>query len=221
MAKRRYGQFCGIARSLELVGERWAMLIVRDLLGGPKRYTDLRRDLGTIPTNVLASRLREMEDNEIICRRLLPRPSGKIVYELTEYGRELEDVLLRLGRWGAKSLPASDSGERYVDPAIRALKRSFKADEAQGLSITFRLSFGAFHFNVLIRDAQLTIEEGTESGVDVELDIRGSILPVLTGDILPDIAIEDDRVRVNGDRQLFKTFLRIFSMPGATVAEPE
>jgi DNA-binding HxlR family transcriptional regulator len=222
MVKRSYGQFCGIARALELVGERWAMLIVRDLLAGPKRYTDLRRGLKSIPTNVLAARLREMEENGIVCRRLLPRPSGKIVYELTEYGRELEDVLLRLGRWGAKSLSEPESGEQYIDPAIRAFRRSFRASEAQGLSITFRVAFGAFIFDILVRDATMTIENvESDSQADVELDIRGSVLPVLTGEVSPEDALDEGRVRVAGDPRHFETFVRIFNMRRADHTEEE
>src|SRR5438105_14626994 len=104
VAARTYGQFCGLARALELVGERWALLIVRDLLVGPKRFTDLRRGLPRIPTNVLSTRLKELEHNGIVRRRLLPRPASGVVYELTEHGRELEDIVLRLGLWGAATL---------------------------------------------------------------------------------------------------------------------
>src|SRR5215468_10514447 len=104
MSKRAYGQFCGLAHALELVGERWALLIVRDLLVAPKRYTDLRRGLPRIPTNILSARLKSLEQADVVRRRIMPRPEGSIVYELTEYGRGLEDIVLSLGRWGALSL---------------------------------------------------------------------------------------------------------------------
>src|SRR5687768_11248838 len=104
MTTKTYGQYCGVARALELVGERWALLIIRDLLVGPKRYTDLRAGLPKIPTNVLATRLKELEQAALVVRRVQPRPSGAIVYELTEYGADLEEVVLALGRWGARSL---------------------------------------------------------------------------------------------------------------------
>src|SRR3981081_3351856 len=95
VTKRAYGQFCGLARAVELLGERWALLVVRDLLVSPKRFTDLRRALPRIPTNVLSDRLRELEDAGVVHRRVLPRPAGSIVYELTEYGEQLEDIVLR------------------------------------------------------------------------------------------------------------------------------
>src|SRR5919108_590047 len=104
MRTRTYSQYCGLACALELIGERWALLIVRDLLLGPKRFTDLRRGLPRIPTNILSARLKELEASGVVQRRLLPRPQGSVVYELTDYGRELDDVVLRLDLWGARSL---------------------------------------------------------------------------------------------------------------------
>src|ERR1700730_8022475 len=104
MRTRAYGQYCGLARAVEIVGERWVVLIIRDLLVGPKRFTDLHRGLPRMPTNVLTSRLRELESGGVVRRRVLPRPAGSVIYELTEYGTELEDVLIGLGRWGAKLL---------------------------------------------------------------------------------------------------------------------
>src|SRR5262245_46098758 len=94
-----------------MVGERWALLIVRDLLVGPKRFTDLRRGLPRIPTNVLAARLQELEASGVVQRRVLPRPASGVVYALTDYGSELEGIVLRLGRWGAQSLGERRPGE--------------------------------------------------------------------------------------------------------------
>src|SRR3712207_8023400 len=101
VAARTYNDRCGVARALDHVGERWALLIVRDLLLGPKRFTDLRRGLPRVPSNVLSARLKELEQSGIVRRRVLPPPAASAVYELTPYGQELEDIVLRLGRWGA------------------------------------------------------------------------------------------------------------------------
>src|SRR5438128_359234 len=92
MSNRSYGQFCGLARALELVGERWALLVVRDLFCGPKRFTDLRRGLPRIPTNILSARLKELEDAGIVRRRLLPRPAAGVSYEPSESGQAVEDI---------------------------------------------------------------------------------------------------------------------------------
>src|ERR1041384_1394007 len=129
MAARSYGQYCGVTPAVELIGERWAMLIVRDLLVGPRRYTDLRQGLPRIPTNILSARLKEMEEAGIVQRRVLPRPSGAVVYELTEYGAELEEVVLGLGRWGAKALGEPGDDEIVtVDSMIMALRSTFRAE---------------------------------------------------------------------------------------------
>src|SRR5258708_22722673 len=104
VAVRSYGQFCGLARALELVGERWALLIIRDLLVGPRRFTDLRQGLPRIPTNVLSDRLKELEQAGIVRRRVLPRPAASVVYELTEYRNLLQEPLMRLRVLGAQSL---------------------------------------------------------------------------------------------------------------------
>src|SRR5919199_1965193 len=111
VTSRTYDQFCGVAHALDLVGERWALLVVRDLILGPKRFTDLRRGLPRIGTNVLAARLKELEQAGVVQRRVLPPPAASTVYELTDYGRELEGPLLALGRWGARSLGPRQDGQ--------------------------------------------------------------------------------------------------------------
>ena len=103
MAKH-YGQYCPVAHALELVGERWSLLVVRELLGGPKRYTDLAGALPGIGTNILANRLRDLEAAGVVEKRRLPPPAAANVYALTEYGEELREPLYALGRWGARSL---------------------------------------------------------------------------------------------------------------------
>src|SRR3954465_4548272 len=132
--KRNYGQFCGVARALDMVGERWALLIVRDLLMGPKRFTDLRRGLPRIPTNVLTARLQELEEAGVVRRRILPRPASSVVYELTEYGGEWGESVLLLGRWGAQSLGERRSDEIVTaDSMIMALRTTFHPEAAHGL----------------------------------------------------------------------------------------
>src|ERR1700756_4789854 len=113
MTGRTYGQFCGLARALELVGERWSLLVVRDLILGPKRFTDLREGLPRIPVSILSARLNELEESGVIRRRVLPKLDAAVVYELTEYGSELEQVLLQLGLWGARSLGDPAAGDVF------------------------------------------------------------------------------------------------------------
>jgi DNA-binding HxlR family transcriptional regulator len=107
---KRYDQYCPVAHALDLVGERWALLVVRELMHGPKRYTDLAEGLPGIGTNILASRLRDLEECGIVAKRKLPPPAASRVYELTEYGRGLKTVMRELALWGARSLgpPTAD-----------------------------------------------------------------------------------------------------------------
>jgi DNA-binding HxlR family transcriptional regulator len=112
--RKRYDQYCPVAHALDLVGERWALLVVRELMHGPKRYTDLADHLPGIGTNILASRLRDLEACGIVTKRTLPPPAASRVYELTEYGRELRTVMRELALWGARSLgPPTDDDELF------------------------------------------------------------------------------------------------------------
>lgn len=115
MPRRSYDQYCPVARALDVVGERWALLIVRELLVGPRRYTDLHADLPGVSTDVLASRLKDMEREGLITRRRLPPPGAAYVYELTDRGRDLLPVLTALAEWGAPAL-----GEPRPTDAVRA-----------------------------------------------------------------------------------------------------
>src|SRR3954464_16003618 len=99
---RTYGDGCGIAHGLDLIGERWALLVVRELLLGPKRFTDLRAGLPNVSPNVLAQRLRALERVGVVRRRKLPPPAASRVYVLTDWGEDLEPVITQLGRWGAR-----------------------------------------------------------------------------------------------------------------------
>src|SRR5438270_8716701 len=102
--KRSYDQYCAVARGLDVIGDRWTLLLVRDLLLGPKRYKDLLEGLPGIGTNLLAARLKELEAAGIVRRGVLPPPAGSSVYELTDKGQALEPAILALGRWGAQFL---------------------------------------------------------------------------------------------------------------------
>jgi len=111
---KRYEQYCPMAHALDLVGDRWALLVVRELMHGPKRYTDLVDSLPGIGTNILAARLRDLEGHGVVARRTLPPPAASKVYELTDYGRELRPALRELALWGARSLgPPTDKDELF------------------------------------------------------------------------------------------------------------
>ena len=112
--RKRYDQYCPVAHALDLVGERWSLLVVRELMRGPKRYTDLAERLPGIGTNILAARLRDLEAHGIVTKRKLPPPAASRVYELTDYGRALRDAIRELALWGARSLgPPADDDELF------------------------------------------------------------------------------------------------------------
>ena len=124
MPARSYGPYCPVARTLELVGERWTLLIVRELLVGPLRFTDLHAALGGIPRNLLADRLRDLEAHGVVGRRELPPPAARTVYELTGAGRELLPVIGALAQWGLTHLPPPEPGEA-VSPTLAVLAERF------------------------------------------------------------------------------------------------
>ncbi|KUL50953.1 winged helix-turn-helix transcriptional regulator [Streptomyces sp. NRRL S-1521] len=147
-SRRSYDQYCAVARGLDAVGDRWTLLIARELLAGPRRYTDLHADLPGVSTDVLASRLKDLEQQGLVTRRKLPPPSAAYVYELTGRGQELQPVLSALAAWGAPAL-----AERRPTDAVRAhwfalpLLRALAGAGAEGVA-QVRLAEGEFHLRV-------------------------------------------------------------------------
>src|SRR3984957_20558756 len=149
-SKRSYGDSCGIARALDLVGERWALLVVRELVLGPKRFTGLRARLSGCSPDMLARGRRALDQAGLVRRRKRPPRVSARVYELTEWGRELEPVLLALGRWGSRSPLSSDPPALGVDALVVALKTMFGPARAGGAHSTFQLRLGDEEFVVRV-----------------------------------------------------------------------
>jgi DNA-binding HxlR family transcriptional regulator len=214
MAERTYGQFCGFARAVEVVGERWAFLIIRDLLARPKRFTDLLNGLPGIPTNVLTTRLKELEQAGVVRRRVLPRPAGSIVYELTEHGAELEETVMALGRWGAKTLDTPREGEIItVDSLTMAFRTIFQAHEARGLTVSYELRFGDIVLHVRIDKGKLNVGAGPLPDADLILEAGPGIKALMSGEITPAQALADGTVHiVRGTRKEFVRFAQLFKI---------
>ena len=209
--KRAYGQYCGLARALELVGDRWALLILRDLLVGPRRFTDLHQGLPRIPTNILAARLKALEAAGIIRRHLLPRPSGAVVYELTEYGAELEDVVLGLGRWGARSLGEPGPDEIVTtDSLIMALRSTFRPAAAAGPPVSYELRLGEIVLHARVADQRLEVAAGALPAPDLVVETGPAIRALMAGEVSPADAIADGSVRLTGDPSLLSRFVDTF-----------
>ncbi|MGW0332564.1 winged helix-turn-helix transcriptional regulator [Streptomyces sp. NPDC003011] len=195
--RRSYDQYCSAARALDVVGDRWTLLIVRELLGGPRRYTDLHADLPGVSTDVLASRLKDMERDGLTTRRRLPPPGAAYVYELTGRGRELLPVLQALGRWGQAGL-----GERRPTDAVRAhwfalpLLRSL---EGEGL-VDVRLEEGNFHLYVGAEDGPVYGDGPAPREPDARLVLdTGTCTAIGRGELSVLEAVRTGRVEVTGD----------------------
>ncbi|TMR15752.1 transcriptional regulator [Nonomuraea zeae] len=151
---RRYGDGCAIATALDHVGERWALLTVRELLLGPKRFTDLQAGLPNAGPKILAQRLRELEGAGVVRRRTLPPPAASQVYELTEWGAELDPVIVALGRWGALAVEPS-AGPVSADSAMIRLRSLFSPQPERPWTATYELRLGRYPFTTRIADGRL------------------------------------------------------------------
>jgi DNA-binding HxlR family transcriptional regulator len=162
-----YFDGCPSAHALDLIGDRWALLVVRELLLGPKRFTDLRRGLPRISRNVLSQRLDDLEVAGVLVRRTLPPPAPAVVYELTERGLELESVLNAIGRWGARSPLLPDSDRLGVDTFVLGLRSRYDPQAAEGLNARYELRIEQEAFEFQIQDGQLTVRRGASPQPDM------------------------------------------------------
>jgi DNA-binding HxlR family transcriptional regulator len=215
MAARDYGQYDGVTRGLELVGERWALLIVRDLLVGPRRYGELAAGLPRIPSNILATRLKELQATGVI--RRAPR-SRIVIYELTPYGRELEPIVLALSAWGFKAL--GDAREEQIltpDALIVALRSAFRPEVSSTLPATaYTARVGAAELAIRVAGRELDLSR-LHDDASVDLDIAfatgSEIRRLLSGELAPEPAIASGSVRVLAGRsELLERFASTFRL---------
>jgi DNA-binding HxlR family transcriptional regulator len=192
---------------------------VRDLILGPKRFTDLRRGLPRIPSNVLSARLRELEEAGVVGRKVLPLPQTGVVYELTDYGRELEDAVLRLGVWGARALGEPRPGDCVTpDSLMLALRATFQPKAARGVEATYELHLGEIVFHARVQRGALEVAEGPLPGADLVLETDLSLRLLMNGELSPAEAVKSGRVRLRGDRELLDRFVEIFRLPPTPAA---
>jgi DNA-binding HxlR family transcriptional regulator len=200
---RTYGDRCGIARALDIVGERWALLVVRELLLGPKRFTDLRAGLPQIGPDVLSQRLRELEASGVVRRDKLPPPAAAQVYGLTERGRALEPVVLELGRWGSQA-PGREDAPLGPDAAMLALKTLFRPDP--GLRATYEVQLGENRYAVRVDGDRLDIARGSADGADATIATEPATLATVLwhGGAASDLRIEGSRSSASRFLDLFR-----------------
>lgn len=215
---RSYDDPCGIARALDRVGERWALLIVRELLLGPRRFTDLRAGLPQASPNVLSQRLDELERANVIQRRTLPPPAASAVYELTPWGRDLEPVILSLARWGSRATPIS-RGDLSTSALMVALQTTFDADAADGLRARVSLMMNSEPFCIEVARKKLSIERGPCDKPDASITTDARSLRAVAFGIEELRGVRrDGRIQMEGDEAVAKRFLGLFRRPTPVVA---
>jgi DNA-binding HxlR family transcriptional regulator len=220
VATRSYGQYCGVTTAVELVTERWALLIIRDLLVGPRRYSDLKQGLPRIPTNILSVRLKELQEGGVV--RRVPLARCGLVYEVTEYGRELEPIVLALGRWGFRSMgEPKDDDIVTADSLTMALRTAFRAEFAS-MPLDFQIQVGAVELRAQVGDGKLKVVQISPPVPPVggslpngEPELRFATNPgirhVIAGVMSPTQAVARDVITIlNGNLKLLERFAELF-----------
>jgi DNA-binding HxlR family transcriptional regulator len=217
-AKRDYDDGCAAAHGLALIGERWALLVVRELLLGPKRFTDLRAGLPGISPNVLTQRLEELEHAAIVRRRKLTRPAAAWVYELTQWGMQLEPVVVALGRWAARS-PFLPEGSLGVDSLILSFRTMFDRHAAGGFSASVELRIGEDRFHADVNRGRMELVPGSvdqpDTIIEGEADAFAGV--VYGGRKLAD-ALRKGDLKIEGDKAAARRFLTLFPLPERAAA---
>jgi len=207
-----YGQYCGLSRAAEMIGERWGMLIVRDLLVSPKTVGELRAGLPRITAKLLETRLKELLHSGIVRRQDDTPADAEPVYELTAYGRAAEDVLLALSRWGAQALTAPKPEDIVTEDSVMvALRSTFQAEAARELVVSFELHVGEIVVSAVVDHGELAVHPGPLSGVDAVIDTGPLLQGMLTGEV--SVAEALDSGKVTGDPELLSTFAELFQLP--------
>lgn len=212
--KRSYEDGCAAAHALDVLGERWALLVVRELLLGPKRFTDLRSGLPGVSPNVLTQRLGELEAAAVTQRRRLPPPASAWVYELTPWGRELEPIILALGRWGARSPTRTPGAPLGVDSLVLSWRTMFSAERAADLDAHIELQIDQHVYHAVISNGTLHLARGAAADAQTVLkaDVATFVALIYEGANFNE-ALRAGTLAVSGDKQVAKRFVRLFPLP--------
>ena len=220
--RRSYDDACAAAHALDLLGERWALLVVRELMLGPKRFSDLRASLPGISANVLTQRLEGLEETGVLIRRELPPPSAARVYELTKWGYEAEPIFQALGRWAARSPHHDPTLPFSTNSLVMSLRTMFSADKAAGFTTRISLHIGAERFLAEIAKGALTVERDETKSADASLqgDAR-SIAAVIYGGVPLEALEAAGALKASGDRDKLALFFTLYPLPPKAPARTE
>jgi DNA-binding HxlR family transcriptional regulator len=206
--KRRYEDACGLAHAMELLGERWAMLVLRELAYGPRRFSELKADLKGISANVLAQRLTELEARSLVRKTKLPPPASIQVYEATEWGLEVVPLIASLGRWAARSPWHNPTLQMSHVSVIMSLQTLLSSALAEGLDARVGFHFGEIGYVTTVRDGRLDVKRGAVTDCDVEFTGAPiEIAAVIHG------GAPLEMIGVKGDMELAKRFQTLFPLP--------
>ena len=204
---KTYGQYCGLARAAELLGERWTLVILRDLLVGPKRFNELRMGIPGIPSNILTNRLGDLERAEVVERAVEGR---NVVYRLSGYGQDLEPILLAIGRWASRRMDAPREGERPTDSSLAAALLTGRT-EAAVEPFTVEVVVGPAVANAKVEESDISVAEGPV--IDPELRLGGPGLRRLLADGDVEAALSSGDIDFDGPASLVEEFVRAFHVP--------
>ncbi|MEU4765740.1 winged helix-turn-helix transcriptional regulator [Actinosynnema sp. NPDC023794] len=219
-SKRKYEESCPAAHALDIVGERWALLVVRELLFGPKRFTDLRAGIPGASPDVLSQRLRQLEGAGVVRRRRLLRSASTRVYDLTAWGRELEPVIVGFGRWGGRSPGLDRRAAIGADAVMLAFKSLFEPRLAAGLAVDVSVRLGGDEFRLSVAEGAITVDRDDAAvAVAVVVTDPGSLHEVMWGARRLEDAEAAGEVAVRGDRDGFVRLLAVLDPPAPAVVE--
>lgn len=208
-----YGQFCGLAKAASTLGERWALLVLRTVMVSPKRFTELRQALPGVPSNVLTTRLRELEAADVVERRLDAAPERGVVYALSDYGEELRTILDALGRWGARRMLMPAEGDVVTSSGLAAaLQAAFVPGQASGRHV-FSVQSGDAAAHALADAGRIAVGEGVADPSDLTIQATGRLRELMGRTVTADEVLSDGSVTLDGPRDLFDEFTRIFHVP--------
>ncbi|ACB96790.1 winged helix-turn-helix transcriptional regulator [Beijerinckia indica] len=213
--KRQYGDACAAAHALDLIGDRWALPVMRELMFGPKRFTNLRRDLPTISANVLTQRLEGLEAAGVLTRHKLPPPASAWVYELTDWGYAAEKILQELGRWGTMSPLHDPTKPISANSLLLSLRTLIDAKRAKGVKARIGFRFGDETFVGKLADGALKITRGQVKNFDLLfVGEPRALAGAVYGGVPLNALIAEGTLKVEGDRALAERFLGLFPLPG-------
>jgi DNA-binding HxlR family transcriptional regulator len=222
VGRRKYDDGCAVAHGLDLVGERWALLVVRELVLGPKRFTDLRSGMPGASPDVLSQRLRELQQAGIVGRRKLAPPASSWVYELTAWGCELEPIITQLARWASKSPSMSPDAPIGVDSVVLSLKALFDQHAADGFSATVNLRLDDQDFTARVADGGFDVVRGRSEPADATFrSDPNTFSALLVSDRPLAETVRSGAAEVEGDAGAVERFLGLFPLPETARTERE